>query len=418
MLKDKFGQFESLKNISVLLSGSVFAQLILLAATPVLTRIYSPSDFGILAIFIALLSIIGVIANGRYELAITQAESEEDCKALVTLAIIFSIFIAFLSFILVILFESQILDYLGNSEIQRWLYILPLSILLMGIFQSLNYWNNRDKRYANISIAKINQSISNVGANLTLSKIQIPGFGLLMGFIFGQIILVLSLIYKTRYSIQKLNVSVLTIKKVANRYIKFPLYSMPGALFNSLALQLPVLFIARMYDASSVGFFHFVTRIIGGPLSLISFSISQIFLQKLSADSPEDISNFIKNALISLTSFAILFITILYFFGEPIIIFIFGTEWAVAGAYAQILVFSLGIRFIVSPLSVILALDRFLHIGVSWQLYSFFSVLVVSLATSHLPIIDFLKFFVLQDILSYSLYLWLIISASRKIEES
>ena len=96
--------------------------------------------------------------------------------------------------------------------------------------------------------------------------------------------------------------------------------------------------------------------------------------------------------------------------------FIFGDEWGGAGVYAHILVFSIGVRFVVSPLSVVLALDKFIHIGVSWQLYSFFSVLIVSLATAHLPLVDFLKFFVLQDILSYSLYLWLILSASKKIE--
>lgn len=262
MFKSKLSKLESLKNISVLLSGSVFAQLILLAATPVLTRIYSPSDFGILAIFIALVSIIGIIANGRYEIAITQAESEDDSLALVVLAIIFSVFIAVLSFVLVIIFESKILDYFSGNDIKRWLYLLPLSVLLMGFFQSFNYWNNRQKKYTNISIAKINQSLSNVGANLTLYKVQIPGYGLLMGFIFGQIILAISLIYKTKLSLHKFRVKKEAIKKVALRYIKFPLYSMPGALFNSLALQLPVLFIARIYDSTSVGFFHFIIRII------------------------------------------------------------------------------------------------------------------------------------------------------------
>ena len=414
MLKERLAKFETFKNISTLLSGSVMAQLILLAATPVLTRIYSPADFGVLAIFIALLSIIGVIANGRYELAITQAETQQDCQALVVLAVIFSVFIACLSCVLVLLFEAKILDIVGNNAVQGWLYVLPISIVLMGVFQSFNYWNIRDKKYSNISIAKVNQSFSNVAANFSLAKIQIPGFGLLIGYLFGQIVLVLGLIYRTSKSVKRLNITGTMLKKVALRYIKFPLYSMPGALLNSAALQLPIFFISRFYDAASVGFFHFIIRIIGGPLSLISFSISQVFLQKLSSNSPESIAKFIGNALLFLTIVAIAFVSILYFFGEPLIVYVFGPDWQVAGEYVKVLVFSLGIRFIVSPLSVILTLDRFLHIGVLWQLYSFLSVLFVSIATAHLPIMDFLMYFVLQDILSYCLYLVLIIFASKK----
>ena len=227
MLKERLAKFETFKNISTLLSGSVMAQLILLAATPVLTRIYSPADFGVLAIFIALLSIIGVIANGRYELAITQAETQQDCQALVVLAVIFSVFIACLSCVLVLLFEAKILDIVGNNAVQGWLYVLPISIVLMGVFQSFNYWNIRDKKYANISIAKVNQSFSNVAANFSLAKIQIPGFGLLIGYLFGQIVLVLGLIYRTSKSVKRLNITGTMLKKVALRYIKFPLYSMP-----------------------------------------------------------------------------------------------------------------------------------------------------------------------------------------------
>jgi O-antigen/teichoic acid export membrane protein len=71
--KSEFG-----RNVLTLMTGTTIAQSIPVAITPILTRLYTPEDFGLLAVFVALTAILGSIANGRYELAIMHPEKDEE----------------------------------------------------------------------------------------------------------------------------------------------------------------------------------------------------------------------------------------------------------------------------------------------------------------------------------------------------
>ena len=62
----------------VLSSGSAGAQLLLVLAAPILTRLYTPEDFGLLAIYTSLLALAGVISSLRYELAIPLPKEDEE----------------------------------------------------------------------------------------------------------------------------------------------------------------------------------------------------------------------------------------------------------------------------------------------------------------------------------------------------
>src|SRR5690606_28082706 len=150
IMKSKFT-----RNILTLLTGSTLAQAIPIAITPILTRIYTPSDFGVFAIFLAITTILGSIANGRYELAIILPEKEGDAIniAVLGIAICGAIF-AFL-LLLVILFNNQIVTLLGIEEIGGWLYLVPFSVLFIGIFNILNYLNTRLSLYKNIAIVNV-----------------------------------------------------------------------------------------------------------------------------------------------------------------------------------------------------------------------------------------------------------------------
>ncbi len=58
------------RAVAVLVTGTAFGQLIVLAASPLVTRLYTPADFGVLGVFSAFLGILGIAVTLRYELAI------------------------------------------------------------------------------------------------------------------------------------------------------------------------------------------------------------------------------------------------------------------------------------------------------------------------------------------------------------
>ena len=76
---------EFTRNVLTLMTGTTIAQAIPIAISPILTRLYTPKDFGVLALFVAITSIFGSIANGRYELAIMLPKKDEDAVNILAL---------------------------------------------------------------------------------------------------------------------------------------------------------------------------------------------------------------------------------------------------------------------------------------------------------------------------------------------
>jgi O-antigen/teichoic acid export membrane protein len=55
------------RNVLTLMTGTTIAQAIPIAISPILTRIYTPEDFGMFALYMSTASLFSVIATGRYE---------------------------------------------------------------------------------------------------------------------------------------------------------------------------------------------------------------------------------------------------------------------------------------------------------------------------------------------------------------
>ena len=142
------------------MTGSTIANAIPVAISPILTRIYSPEDFGLLALFVAITTIFGTIVNGRYELAIMLPKKDEDAINIVALGFVIMSLITLILFMIVIIFNEKIVHLLNNKDIGTWLYIVPLSIFFIGLFNLLNYFNNRKKYYKDIARANIIKSIT------------------------------------------------------------------------------------------------------------------------------------------------------------------------------------------------------------------------------------------------------------------
>src|SRR6056300_1116690 len=79
------------RSVFTLMIGSTLAQAIPIAITPVLTRLYTPEDFGLLALFIAMISILSSIVNGQYEQAIILPKKEEDAINIAALSLLIAI---------------------------------------------------------------------------------------------------------------------------------------------------------------------------------------------------------------------------------------------------------------------------------------------------------------------------------------
>lgn len=359
------------KNVLTLMTGTTLAQAIPIAISPILTRIYTPEDFGMFALFMSIASIVAIIATGRYELAIMLPKKDEDSINIVVLSILIAFFVSFITFLIVLIFNAQLTDLLKNKEISNWLYFIPLSILLTGVYQSFNYWSNRKKKYKRLASNRIIKSSTIMVSNLGFGLGGFGASGLIVGQLAGQGV-ALTILAKMSLSDNKKifeKISKSKIINLAKRYINFPKFLIVAHGMNTISLQLPIILLSRFFDSAVVGFFMLSQRVIRLPMSVIAVAIKDVFRQKASYDYANKgvceqifIKTFKRLIIISFVPFLIFFFT-----APSLFSFIFGHNWRIAGEYAQILTPMFFLGFVVSPLSSVDSITGNQKFDLKWQ---------------------------------------------------
>ncbi len=398
---------EFTRNVLTLLTGTTIAQAIPVLIAPVLTRLYSPKDFGLAALFFSVTSILGVIANGRYELAIVLPVEDDDAINITALAILIAAILSIFLLLIVIMFNHQIAVLLKCQEIAPWLYFAPLVVFLTGLFNALNYFHVRIKSFKKIATANVYRSIVLATVQLGLGFLKAGAAGLISGQILSNITGNSTLGYaliKNKKLLGKINRT--DIKRLAKRYIDFPKFSTWSILANTLAYNLTNIFISTVYSASTLGFYSLGNTAIGMPSSLLGNSVGQVFFEKANEEKNRTgravhtfNSTFRGLLLIAVPTFVIL-----YFVVEDLFAFIFGEQWRVAGQYAKIMLPLFFIRFVTAPISNINNIFEKQKIALAWQLSLLVATLVVFYIskTTHFNITNFLYLF---SSVSFMLYL-------------
>ncbi|MBE0641239.1 MAG: oligosaccharide flippase family protein, partial [Bacteroidales bacterium] len=114
-------------HVLTLVSGTALAQAILFAFTPLLTRLFDPSDFGVFALYTAIVSTLGVVAAWKYELAIMLPAREEDARGLVWLSTYATLITAAVVFVLALILKEPLARWFG-PELGQIIFILPVGI--------------------------------------------------------------------------------------------------------------------------------------------------------------------------------------------------------------------------------------------------------------------------------------------------
>jgi len=342
------------RNVLTLMTGTTIAQAIPIAISPILTRIYTPEDFGVFALFVAITSIFGSIASGRYELAIILPKKDEDAINIFALGFIITTLMSSILLLAIYLFHDFIASLLRNNEIENWLYFAPIVVFFIGLFNLLSYFNNRKKNYKDIANTTIVKSIIMAIVQLSVGFIKNGAAGLIGGQLASQIFANVKLfknILQDKILISK--ISKLQILAQARRYKNFPKFSMWGILANSLSFHLTNILISFFYTIATLGFYSLVQRVLGIPSTLVGSSIGQIFFQQASHEKKltgKAINTF-RTTLKKLVMIGLLLFISLFFIIEALFAFIFGEEWRIAGTYAQILIPMFFLRFVSSSVS-------------------------------------------------------------------
>ena len=339
--------------------GTTIAQAIPVILSPILTRLYSPSDFGVLGLYLSLSGILMTMASGSYELAIMLPEKNKDAINVAALSFCIVIVFCIVLYFITTLFNLDICRFLHNSDLSQWLYYLPFVLFFLAGIQILNYFFTRRKKYGKLAMAQSGQGLVIGIVYLAAGFLKIGNIGLMwgrfLGAIFAFIFLIASLFNRAKLKTLISNISFNQMKKVGRRYIDFPKFSLLSRTINTASIQMTPILLAIFFSSNVVGFYSLAARAIFLPTALVGKSISQVFFQKASllVGDKEALRNLTLNLYKNMLFICLIPIIVLMMFGGHIFSFVFGAKWYIAGQYAQVLSIWILFVFIGSPLSVL-----------------------------------------------------------------
>lgn len=342
------------KNVAILASGTIISQIIVIAFSPLLSRLYSVEAFGLLSLFTSYMVISAVASTGRFELAIGLPEKDSDARKLFQLILFIGFFISIIYLGIIFILKEFFMDQLELQILNYWwIYLAPLYIFFIAVFSGSVYWLQRKKKYKKITFANALQVIITTICSVVLGFMKLSEgmiFALILGIIISSLYIILS------ESDLKNDLFVFKgIKQVGIEYISFPRYM----LFSDLSLTasqqfIPILF-SVLYSTTIVGFFSMANRMLRLPNIVITTAIGNVFRN----DAIDEIrkngncvdlyrSTFKKLVAMSLPIYLFLFLISPYLF-----VVVFGEKWYEAGMFARILSVLLLVEFIATPLNVL-----------------------------------------------------------------
>ncbi|WP_068893750.1 lipopolysaccharide biosynthesis protein [Pseudohongiella nitratireducens] len=393
------------KNVGVLVGGTFFSQLLLILATPILTRLYAPEYFGILAVYMAIVSLFVVLAGLRYELAIPLPEDEEQAINLVVLAECLVVVVSIVAAILLTIWGDNIVGILMIPEIQGYLWMIPSGVLLIGTYQVFSYWAIRRKSFKEISKTKIMQSVATL--IVQFSAFKLLGLGLVLGQTGGQSVGVWGLSKDFIKSKLYLKATSKGVRVCAARYQDFPLYSTWAGLANVAGSQLPPLLFAVFYTPGVVGLYALAHRVMAAPMTFIGQAVGNVFL----SEAPKRYrNNTLAPLLLSvhkkLVYLILLPVLVLVGLGPEIFSVIFGENWRGAGEASRWLSLWMMMAFTTSPLSSMYEVAERQRLGMAMQFQLLISRCIgVVFGALYGDFIFAVACFSVSNVISYAIYL-------------
>lgn len=412
------GQGSFLRSVLVLVGGTAGAQLVMAAAMPVLSRLYSPADFGQLAVFTGVVSTLGVAACLRWDIAIALPETESDAFGLLALSFVSAVILSLLVFLTVSLIPGTIAAWLGQPNLAQWLWLVPLAIFSTATCSALQNWFIREKSFGLISKVRLGQagfsSSFQIGAGLS----GIGVIGLLFGYFVNSAVAVgmLGGRVASRCVDLRASLEMTNLRRLAHDYRRFPAFSTWEALANIAAIQIPVILIASKTGNETAGQLMLAMYVIQAPMGLIGGAISQVYLSQ----APEQfraghLDRFTLEVLAKLSKVGIGPLMAIGILSPVVFGIIFGSEWDKAGYLVAWMTPWFILQFLASPVSMALHVTHNQRAAMLLQLFGLcLRVFTVLWAAVTMPE-SVGEVYAVSGFMLYAIYLW-VVSVSLKIK--
>lgn len=343
-----------INDVLKIAGGTTIAQVLSILATPLVTRLYGPESYGLSALFVSIVGIVGVLACLRYELAIMLPKEDDEAANLLAASLVFSVAIGVLTVPLVYLGAEPVASLLRSPKLGSYLWLVPPGVFAYGMVLAFSNWISRTRHFGSLSVAKMASSVSTTGTQLAAGfSGHATGGNLILANILGSVVSAVMLGAQVWHDDRALLWQAISRRgmiKGISRYRKFPLIDTWSALLNTVSWQLPVFLLSTFFSSAVVGYYSLSMMVLQLPASLIGGAISQVFFQRAAEAKFEGrLSGVVEDTVLRLAVLGLLPMLLLSVMGKEAFVVVFGAAWSEAGVYSQILALWIFLTFISSP---------------------------------------------------------------------
>lgn len=362
------------RNILKLISGSFLAQIIPLAAYPILTRLFSPEDFGSFATVMLFASLMAVIASGCYEHAILLTQSRLESAELLCYVLVRSLKINIFFLIVIWLLSEDLSVWLNNPALNELLLLAPVIGFAGVIFSCQSEWLVKYKNYVILSTNRVLQGLATVTFKVFMGINYMSTQAFLLGELFGRffasLVAIAVLLGKDHSSFKK--VSRTGMLQLKTRYSRFPKIMTSDQLLNIFGGSLHVLFIGPVFGAEQLGYVALLFSACYLPITVVTSSIKDVFRQQAHTDYLETGScrPLFRTLLIRVALIGLPVFTVGYYISPYLFPFVFGEPWRIVGSYAQIMMPLYYFNLVSMSFAGVLIFTQNINMSLYWQIAS------------------------------------------------
>lgn len=343
------------RHVVTLAGATAASQVLLLAAGPLLSRIYAPSVWGTYSLITAFVAVASVVTALFYDQAIVGTATVDECAALTVATLWLGPLVTIPAVALLAVLIGA--GWLGYGAVP-WgaLWWAAMLLIVMQVFMSLRYWHMRAERFGLLGQTAIAQNVGRAVMPIGAAWVSAGWAGLTAGEALGRCIGCVPLVAhrwrETTAAFRRQNRR--TMASVLRRYAIFAQVGAPSGLLNAVAQSLPLPLIAARFGTDAAGQFALAQRVLQAPVGLVGQSVADAFHARVAVHSrerPEHVPRFFGRTTLLLLALSTLPAAVVLVLGSRGFAWIFGMRWREAGALAIAMIPWAMSQLVVSPLS-------------------------------------------------------------------
>lgn len=405
-------------------SGNTLAQFVGVAGVPILTRLYTPSDFAAQSLFIQVVTFGAAIVTWRYEYFVQLPKDDDEAHALNGLVLLTGLLSLAVLTPLFWLLQHPLARQLGNPEVAPWMVLAPLTAVLVSWGMAAQNNAQRHRDFKNSGFSELVSKVAYILTGVLAALAHVGSIGLVLTTAVGAVAKS-GFMFLRRPAWGKprpININRPCMRSVRQKYGRLASSTVISHLLSTSAVAVPQIAMGHLYGANVLGQFALVLATIYLPAGLLGAAIGQVYYQRAATIWAERKPFFglwrdtlRKLLLIGAPVYGA--IAALSPFAYP---FAFGAQWHLAGTLAMVMSLAAFGSFVTSPMDRSCIVVGAWRYSIAWAVYRLLSTLIVTwlAAELHLSPIAFAIALALQMSTAYGIDLFASYHFSRRYVES